>query len=107
MELIKYEGNEVVLAAEFLEEWKAFQTTKKEMEKKEKDVKESLKKFMEENGVMTIKNDYFTASYIPETVSETVDTDKLIASGLFDDFKKTSKRASSLRMKWKQHGKDS
>lgn len=105
-ELIHLNGNDIQVADEILTKLQALNAVKKQLDDTEKQFKVELKKAMEENGIKSIKNDVFTASYIEENTRTVFDTDKakkLIEDcGMFvSDFEKETKVKSSLRIKYK------
>lgn len=104
--IVKVDGNELVVAQEVLNKLEKLNKVKNQLEEYEKQFKIELKKAMEENGIKSIKNDVFTASYIEEntrTVFDTAKAKKLIEDcGLFvSDFEKESKVKSTVRVKYK------
>lgn len=80
---------------------------KKVLTEKENELKATLLPLMEEAGVVSIKNDVITISYIPETETVRLDTDaiKLADPGLYDDlmgkYNKRSKKRAYLRFSTK------
>ena len=85
---------------------KALNAVKKQLEDTEKQFKVELKRAMEENGIKSIKNDVFTASYIEENTRTTFDTEKakefIREQGRsVYDFEKETPVRSSLRIKYK------
>lgn len=47
--------------------------------------KNALLKAMKENNIKSWSNEYFTATYIDESLQKRVDTDKLKAKGLYEE----------------------
>lgn len=104
--IVKVNGNELEVAQEVLNKLDRLNKVKKELERYEKQFKVELKNAMEQNGIKSINNDVFTASYIEENTRTVFDTDKakkLIEDcGMFvSDFEKETKVKSSLRIKYK------
>ena len=57
MELVRVTEGQIQVQHQVLETLKAFNEQKKEMEKLEKEVKQSVIKAMEENGIKSFEND--------------------------------------------------
>jgi predicted phage-related endonuclease len=51
--------------------------TKKQLEEEEKQLKEKLKEAMEFYGVKKFESDHLTITYVAETITTTIDTNKL------------------------------
>lgn len=67
---------------------------------KKKTLTENLQKLMEDNGIKKFDNEYFSATYIPESESKTFDstTFKKEHPDMFIQFQKTSRRKASIRI---------
>ena len=104
--LVQVINNDVIVAEEVLTKLKQLNDIKTQLQDYENEFKTQLKKAMEDNGIKSIKNDVFTASYIEDntrTVFDTAKAKKLIEDcGMFvSDFEKETKVKSSLRIKYK------
>lgn len=104
--LVHYNGNEIVVAEEVMAKLNNLNKVKQQLEDYEKDFKIQLKQAMEQYGVKSIKNDYFTASYIEENTRTVFDTNKakeyIQSTGeQVSHFEKESKVKSSIRVKYK------
>lgn len=104
--LIKVNGNQIQVADDVLEKMKILNETKNTMLQLEKDVKDALKDAMEANGVKSIENEVFKATYVEETSKTILDKDKVKAfcsrAGIkLSEFEKESQVKSSLRIKYK------
>lgn len=76
---------------------------KKRLEEKEKEIKESIQDAMEHYGVKSFKNEYITLTYVPESVSETIDLKQMqneepeLYEELLNDYKKTTTKKGYVR----------
>lgn len=74
---------------------------KYQLENLEYQLKNEFMEFMKDNGIKKIDTEYLTLTYIPETIRESVDTQKLKDEGLYDYYKKQSVVKEQLRIKEK------
>lgn len=95
--LILQEKRELITAMANLEK------AKKELEKKEKDMREQLLQAMEEYGVVSIDNEAFSVMYMPSSMRETFDTKRFKADHpeMALEYTKLSDVKASLRFKVK------
>lgn len=79
------------------------EAAKKDIEKKEKDMRSQLQSAMEEYGVLLIDNDVLSVQYMPESTRETFDTKRFAEEypGMYEEYKKTSQVKASIRIKAK------
>lgn len=57
---------------------------------------------MREQGIKSIDNQYFKATYIAPSERKTVDSNKLKKDGLYDAYTKTTRVKESVRISWKE-----
>lgn len=101
------EKNEVALFEEqHLTEFKKLSDLKKEQDRLaaiEKDVKSQLEKAMDENNIVSIKNEYITISRVEGSESTTIDLKKLeekepdLYEDLLKDYSKVTVKKPSIR----------
>lgn len=75
-----------------------------EIETRMAEIKEGIKKIMEANNITSIKSDYYSISYVGESVTSTLDKKKLFADNPTikeGDYLKQSKRKSFITIKLK------
>ena len=77
MELVTINNGQIELATAVLVKMKAFNSLKKEIDELDKQVKEELKQAMKENGIKSVDNEYFKATYIPESTRFANDMDEV------------------------------
>ena len=82
------EGIELYTPTE-LEKLEHFYVLKEDVEEIENNRKEKMKIFMRENNFKTLENDMFKITYTGPTTRKDVDTDKLKAEGLYENYSKT------------------
>lgn len=76
---------------------------KKRLEEREKEIKESIQDAMEHYGVKSFKNEYITLTYVPESVSETIDLKQMqneepeLYEELLKDYNKTTTKKGYVR----------
>ena len=80
---------------EFLEK---FQTIQEQFEI----FKYKLQKAMAEHNIKSWKNDYFTATFKPETYTKRVDVERLKEDGLYEKYLKLSPVKESLQIRFKK-----
>lgn len=72
-----------------------------EMKQLEGEIKESLIKAMEKNGIKKFESDYVTFTYVPESTRKTADTAKMKEDNIFDEYCKESVVKPSVRITFK------
>ncbi len=73
---------------------KHYEEQKKQAEEQAKELRAAILEAMENNGVTKFENERIRITYTPPTTSKRVDTDKLKAAGLYDEYlKETSVKA--------------
>lgn len=102
MELVRVTEGQIQVQHQVLETLKAFNEQKKEMEKLEKEVKQSVIKAMEENGIKSFENDVVKITYCEPTTRTSIDTDLIKQMGMYHTFSKESPVKASVRMTWKK-----
>lgn len=98
---VKTVDNCIVLDAvanQKLKEFHDFQLQVAEMKQLEGEIKESLLKAMEENGIKKFENEYVTITYVPSSTRMTADTKKMKEDNIFDEYSKSSVVKSSVRI---------
>lgn len=99
-ELTPFEQNHIELLKNFAEVTKQ----EKELKRQIDEFKETLLPLMEQAGVVNIKNDFITISYIAESESVALDTkaikldDPFLYHDLMDKYNKRTHRKASLRV---------
>lgn len=104
--IVTFNGSDLVVAKEVLEQFRFLHEKQKQLDSLEKQFKNELKDAMEKNGIKSIKNELFTASYIEEGTQTRFDTNKakdfIVGSGLkVSDFEKETKVKSQVRVRFK------
>lgn len=102
MELVRVTDGQIQVQQQALEALKVFNEQKKEMDKLEKEVKQSVIKAMEENGIKSFENDVVKITYCEPTTRASVDTNLLKEMGVYNTFCKESPVKASVRMTWKK-----
>ena len=93
-DLIPYEQEEV-------EKLYSALTEIKQLEEQAEQIKQSLKEIFKTNGVKSIKSDYYSITYVPESISNTFDKKKLLKDYPEineADYLKTSKKSDYLKI---------
>ncbi len=77
---------------------------KKQCEAQEKELKDQLKKAMEEYGVKKFESDILNITYVAETTSTSVDSAKLkkLYPKIAEECSKTSKKSSYIKVELKE-----
>ena len=81
------------------------QNKQNELKSKNEEIKEQIKKAMEENGVKNYENDYISLTYVAPTTRRTVDS-KLLKEKyveIYEECSKISDVKSSIRIKIKNY----
>lgn len=103
MDLIKFENNVLVLDKETSQKIAEFEKAIKDMQEKEKALKEAILKEMEAKNIIKIDTPELSITYVAETYKESFDS-KLFKEhnpDLYDAYVKISTVKSSLRLKVK------
>lgn len=81
------------------------QNKQQELTSKNEEIKEQIKKAMEENEVKKYENDFISITYVAPTTRNTVDSAKLKAQfeDVYNQCLKTSNVKSSVRIKVKEY----
>ena len=103
MDLIKFENNVLVLDKETSQKIAEFEKAIKDMQEKEKALKEAILNEMEAKNIIKIDTPELSITYVAETSKETFDTKLFKADNpdLYDSYVKMSTVKSSLRLKVK------
>ena len=103
MDLIKFENNVLVLDKETIQKIAEFEKAIKDMQEKEKALKEAILNEMEAKNIIKIDTPELSITYVAETSKETFDTKSFKAENpdLYDSYVKMSTVKSSLRLKVK------
>lgn len=101
--ICKWNGNEIVVAQDVCTKIAELNYYAKEMEKLKKEVSMALTSAMEEYGVLSIDNEYFSATYVKPSVREGVDTAelKVLYPDVYKAVRKETEVSSSVRIKVK------
>lgn len=103
MDLIKIENNTVLLNPETSKQIASFEKAIKELQEKEKALKESILDEMQKKNIIKVDTEDITITYVAETYKETFDS-KLFKEqnpDLYDAFVRISPVKASLRIKVK------
>lgn len=97
-ELVKIENNEITVNNEVIEKIKEFNKLKLAIELKEKELKENLKKAMEEVGLKKFSTNGFNATIKNPTTRTSLDTKKLKEElpDIYEEYSKISEVAGSI-----------
>ena len=103
MELVRYENEKLVVAEEFTKEYAEFQKQVAKMDMKLKEVKEALKKAMEEHGLTGYEDDNIKVTYRKASQRATVDSKRLKQElpDVYIEYSKISDVASSVSIEAK------
>lgn len=103
MELVKVDNGKIIVAQEFTKAFAEFKKQALEMELKEKEVREALKKAMEENEIYSIEDDFIKVSYRNATTRTMVDSKRLKEEkpDIYEEYSKTSNVSSSITIEAK------
>ena len=102
-ELVKVENGKIVVAQEFTSEYAKFESIRLDMELKSKQVKEEIKKAMEENNILTYEDDFVKFSYRKPSIRTTIDSKKLKEElpDIYEEYSKTFSVSSSVSLEVK------
>lgn len=103
MDLIKFENNVLVLDKETSQKIAEFEKTIKDMQEKEKALKEAILNEMQAKNIVKIDTPELSISYVAETYKETFDSKSFKEQNpdLYDSYVKMSPVKASLRLKVK------
>lgn len=103
MELIKIENDIALLDTEISKQIADFERTIKEIEEKEKNLKQAILEEMENKNILKLENDDFIISYIAPSDRETFDSKSFKADhqDMYDEYIKMTPVKSSVRIKLK------
>lgn len=103
MELIKIENDIALLDTEISKQIADFERTIKEIEEKEKNLKQAILEEMENKNILKLENDDFIISYIAPSDRETFDSKSFKADhqDMYDEYIKMTPVKSSIRIKLK------
>ena len=103
MELIKIENDIALLDTEISKQIAEFERTIKEIEEKEKNLKQAILEEMENKNILKLENDDFIISYIAPSDRETFDSKSFKADhqDMYDEYIKMTPVKSSVRIKLK------
>lgn len=103
MELIKVENDIALLDTETSKQIAEFERTIKEIEEKEKNLKQAILEEMENKNILKLENDDFIISYIAPSDRETFDSKSFKADhqDMYDEYIKMTPVKSSVRIKLK------
>lgn len=100
-ELVKISNGTIEIANELMQQLRAFQIKKTEMDIKEKELKNALLNAMEQNNIKKIENDLVKITYKAPAIRKSVDTKALKEQGLYERFLVETEVKSSISLNWK------
>ncbi len=102
-ELVKVEDGKILVSQEFTSEYAKFQSMVLDMDLKLKEVKEGLKKAMEEHNILTYEDDFIKAIYKKESTRTTIDSKRLKEElpDIAEEYSKTTPVSSSVSVEVK------
>lgn len=100
-EVVEVRNGILSINEEFVQTMSAYYQTKKAFEEKEKELKNALKKAMKENGIKSFKNDFVTITLKDAYVRDSVDVERMMKDGVYDDYVKEVEVAESIQLRWK------
>lgn len=106
---IEIKGSQLVAPEkvyELIEEQRKLEVLVKQNEARLNEFKEALMAAMETHGIKKWENDALTVTYVPATLRTTVDTAKMKAEGIYDQYTKESAVKASIRLKFKEKSDD-
>ena len=101
MEIVKIENGNIVIAEDIIAEMKRLNDIKVQADILNEKVREALTEAMRENGVKTIENDVFKATYKAPSTRKVVDTALLKEEGLYEAFLKELQVKESVVLTYK------
>lgn len=101
--LVEVKDGKIVIAEQFMKEYAEFEKAKAKMDIKSKEVKEELKKAMEENNITGFETDYLKVTYRKSTTKKDLDKTRLKEElpDIYEDYLKDTNVASSITLKVK------
>lgn len=103
MELVKVENGQIIIAQEIINAIVEFQKQALEFKLKEEELKENLKKAMEENNITewTSPNGELKVTYRKPSTRTTIDSTRLKNElpDIYEEYSKTTEVASSISIK--------
>ena len=101
MEYLTKVENVYLLTQEASTQLAEFERMAKEIEQKQKEIKEAILKEMEEANVIKVETEELTITYVPATFRESFETKKFREKHpfLYDEFVKIAPVKASIRMK--------
>lgn len=102
-EMVEYKNGAITVAQEICKRIAEFERKALEIEMAKKEIKEQLKKVMEEHGISTFENEYIKVTYKKPSVRTTVDSKKLKEElpEIYNEYTKTSNVSSSISLEVK------
>ena len=102
-DLVKVENGKIVVAQEFTQKYVEFQKKALEMKLIEKEVREELKKAMEENGILGFEDDFIKVIYKKASLKTIIDSTRLKEEkpAIAKEYSKTSNVSSSVSIEVK------
>lgn len=100
-ELLTIENNNIVVEQAVIDRIKMFKELKEKIDELDAQLKEELEFAMRECGVKKYSNDVFTVTYIEPSSRRYVDTEKLKADGLYEEYSYTVPTSSFVKLKMK------
>lgn len=97
----KQESNALITPVE-MEKIRQFNQLKKEVDVIEERIKKVMLEGMKKDGIKKMDTEYFTATYVAPTERTSVDTSKLKADGLYEQYTKKSPVKESIRISFKE-----
>ena len=102
-DLVKVENGKIVVAQEFTQKYAEFQKKALEMKLLEKEVREELKKAMEENEILGFEDDFIKVIYKKASSKTIIDSTRLKEErpDIAKEYSKTSNVSSSVSIEVK------
>lgn len=91
-----------IITEEVADMFEQFAIMQHRIENWEYENKSKIIEIMKATGTKSIHTDYLDLTYIAPSVSKIVDTEKMKADGIYENYLKDSNRKESLRIKYKE-----
>ena len=104
MEIVRIDDKDnITVSVEIMKQMNLLNIEKQKLSDMEKQFKAAIKDAMEKTNCKTFENDYIKVSFIPETVKTIADIEKMKEQGIYEEFSKTSKVSSNVRVTYKNN----
>lgn len=101
--IVKLEGNNIIIAKDICFKMRELNIAKKKLEELENEVKFELLEAMAKNGIKSLENDYFKATYIAPTTRKTFDSKalKVCQPDIYELYASETTTSDSVRITYK------